>query len=183
MGLQDAMNARIGGWGVKGLSASYYVMSRIANLDKGDGTPRTIVTSIHQPSSEVFQLFDSLCLLSSGRTVYFGPASAANQDIEQGVTTPAEIAIDTLIRSYKESETFQQVQRQVAELCKQSLCIVLPDEPRLVLAILDAEIARGNFPSFPAKNPMGSSFFPTNPTTTRSLLGKNLFLAFPTSFP
>ncbi|CAN6686268.1 unnamed protein product [Malus baccata var. baccata] len=180
MGLQDAMNTRIGGWGVKGLSggqkrrvsicielltrpkllfldeptsgldsaASYYVMSRIANLDKGDGTPRTIVTSIHQPSSEVFQLFDSLFLLSSGRTVYFGPASAANQfftltgfpcptlqnpsdhflktinkdfeqDIEQGVTTPAEIAIDTLIRSYKESETFQQVQRQVAELCKQ----------------------------------------------------------------
>ncbi|KAM1210985.1 hypothetical protein ACFX2I_002778 [Malus domestica] len=180
MGLQDAMNTRIGGWGAKGLSggqkrrvsicielltspkllfldeptsgldsaASYYVMSRIANLDKSDGTPRTIVTSIHQPSSEVFQLFDSLCLLSSGRTVYFGPASAANhfftltgfpcptlqnpsdhflktinkdfeQDIEQGVTTPTEVAIDTLIRSYKESETFQQVQRQVAELCKQ----------------------------------------------------------------
>lgn len=111
MGLQDAMNTRIGGWGSKGLSggqkrrvsicielltrpnllfldeptsgldsaASYYVMSRIANLDKTDGTPRTVITSIHQPSSEVFQLFDNLCLLSAGRTVYFGPASAANQ--------------------------------------------------------------------------------------------------------
>ncbi|KAL6269827.1 hypothetical protein ACE6H2_026738 [Prunus campanulata] len=115
MGLQDAMNTRIGGWGSKGLSggqkrrvsicielltrpkllfldeptsgldsaASYYVMSRIANLDKTDGTPRTVITSIHQPSSEVFQLFDNLCLLSAGRTVYFGPASAANQVFER----------------------------------------------------------------------------------------------------
>ncbi|PQQ16441.1 ABC transporter G family member 11-like isoform X2 [Prunus yedoensis var. nudiflora] len=182
MGLQDAMNTRIGGWGSKGLSggqkrrvsicielltrpnllfldeptsgldsaASYYVMSRIANLDKTDGIPRTVITSIHQPSSEVFQLFDNLCLLSAGRTVYFGPASAANQffslcgfpcptlqnpsdhflktinkdfeqDIEQGMVgrTPTEVAIDTLIKSYKESESYQQVQRQVAELSKQ----------------------------------------------------------------
>ncbi|KAA8536436.1 hypothetical protein F0562_028914 [Nyssa sinensis] len=61
MGLQDCANTRIGGWGAKGLSV------------------RTIITSIHQPSSEVFALFHNLCLLSSGRTVYFGPASAANE--------------------------------------------------------------------------------------------------------
>ncbi|ESR37044.1 ABC transporter domain-containing protein [Citrus sinensis] len=113
MGLQDAMNTRIGGWGAKGLSggqkrrvsiciemltrpkllfldeptsgldsaASYYVMSRIAKLDQRDHGvgSRTIITSIHQPSSEVFQLFHNLCLLSSGQTVYFGPASAANE--------------------------------------------------------------------------------------------------------
>ncbi|KAJ1377801.1 P-loop containing nucleoside triphosphate hydrolase, partial [Sesbania bispinosa] len=109
MGLQDAINTRIGGWGVKGISggqkrrvsicieiltrptllfldeptsgldsaASYYVMKRIATLDKKDGIQRTIIASIHQPSTEVFQLFHNLCLLSSGRTVYFGPASAA----------------------------------------------------------------------------------------------------------
>ena len=58
-------------------AASYYVMSRIASLNQRDGTSRTIIASIHQPSSEVFQLFQSLCLLSSGKTVYFGPASGA----------------------------------------------------------------------------------------------------------
>ncbi|XP_058007237.1 ABC transporter G family member 1-like isoform X2 [Hevea brasiliensis] len=111
MGLQDAMNTRIGGWGAKGLSggqkrrvsicieilthpkllfldeptsgldsaASYYIMSRIASLGRNDGIRRTIIFSIHQPSSEVFQLFNNLCLLSSGKMVYFGPASAANE--------------------------------------------------------------------------------------------------------
>ncbi|KAF2294134.1 hypothetical protein GH714_007785 [Hevea brasiliensis] len=111
MGLQNAMNTRIGGWGAKGLSggqkrrvsicieilthpkllfldeptsgldsaASYYIMSRIASLGRNDGIRRTIIFSIHQPSSEVFQLFNNLCLLSSGKMVYFGPASAANE--------------------------------------------------------------------------------------------------------
>ncbi|CAI9104066.1 OLC1v1002674C2 [Oldenlandia corymbosa var. corymbosa] len=106
-GLQDAMNTRIGGWGAKGLSggqkrrvsicieiltrpkllfldeptsgldsaAAYYVMSRIARQRRG----KTIVASIHQPSSEVFNLFQNVCLLSSGKTVYFGPANAANE--------------------------------------------------------------------------------------------------------
>ncbi|XP_055816130.1 ABC transporter G family member 1-like [Solanum dulcamara] len=105
MGLQDAMETRIGGWSGKGISggqkrrvsicleiltrpkllfldeptsgldsaASYYVMKTIASQCQG----RTIIASIHQPSAEVFSLFHSLCLLSSGRTVYFGPANAA----------------------------------------------------------------------------------------------------------
>ncbi|KAF7842990.1 ABC transporter G family member 11-like [Senna tora] len=112
MGLQDAMNTRIGGgWGSKGISggqkrrvsicieiltrprllfldeptsgldsaASYYVMRAIARLGQKDGIQRTIIASIHQPSSEVFQLFHNLCLLSSGRNVYFGPASSASE--------------------------------------------------------------------------------------------------------
>ncbi|CAM0957343.1 unnamed protein product [Alopecurus aequalis] len=40
---------------------------------------RTIVSSVHQPSSEVFALFDDLCLLSSGETVYFGDTKLAPQ--------------------------------------------------------------------------------------------------------
>ncbi|XP_058764375.1 ABC transporter G family member 1-like [Vicia villosa] len=60
-------------------AASYYVMSRIARLNLSDGIRRTVVVSIHQPSSEVFELFHDLCLLSSGETVYFGPSYDANQ--------------------------------------------------------------------------------------------------------
>ncbi|MED6127743.1 ATP-binding cassette sub- G member 1 [Stylosanthes scabra] len=112
MGLQDAINTRIGGWGCKGISggqkrrvsicieiltrpkllfldeptsgldsaASYYVMKTIkSQLDHKDGIQRTVIASIHQPSAEVFQFFDNLCLLSTGTTVYFGPASSAIQ--------------------------------------------------------------------------------------------------------
>ncbi|WJX52531.1 ATP-binding cassette sub- G member 1 [Trifolium repens] len=180
MGLQDAINTRIGGWGVKGISggqkrrvsisieiltrprllfldeptsgldsaASYYVMKRIATLDHKDGIQRTIITSIHQPSTEVFQLFHNLCLLSSGRTVYFGPASAAceffalngfpcpplqnpcdhllktinkdfDQDIETGTgTMTTEEAICILVSSYKSSERNQDVHNEVAILSK-----------------------------------------------------------------
>lgn len=109
MGLQDAINTRIGGWTSKGLSggqkrrvsiciemltrpkllfldeptsgldsaASFHVMSRIVKLAQQGG--RTVIASIHQPSSEVFELFHNLCLLSAGKTVYFGIASAANE--------------------------------------------------------------------------------------------------------
>nr|XP_016446871.1 PREDICTED: ABC transporter G family member 11-like isoform X2 [Nicotiana tabacum] len=149
MGLQDAMNTRIGGWGNKGISggekrrlsicmeiltrpkllfldeptsgldsaASYYVMSGISRQKEG----RTIIASIHQPSAEVFNLFHSLCLLSSGRIVYFGPASAAIQDIEQGSAgrIPTEEVIDLLVNSYKSSEEYHEVQNQVAEICQQ----------------------------------------------------------------
>ncbi|CAL1377640.1 unnamed protein product [Linum trigynum] len=109
MGLQDSLNTRIGGWAVKGLSggqkrrvsiciemlrrpkllfldeptsgldsaASCHVMSRILKLARNDGI--TVVASVHQPSSEVFQLFRSLCLLSSGRTIYFGHVASTEQ--------------------------------------------------------------------------------------------------------
>ncbi|XP_020675078.1 ABC transporter G family member 11 [Dendrobium catenatum] len=109
MGLQEAMNTRIGGRSSKGISggqrrrlsiciemltrpkllfldeptsgldsaASYHVMSRIADLARRHG--RTVIASIHQPSSEVFDLFDNLCLLSSGNTIYFGPISLTSE--------------------------------------------------------------------------------------------------------
>ncbi|XP_026388131.1 ABC transporter G family member 11-like isoform X1 [Papaver somniferum] len=109
MGLHEARNTRIGGWNIKGLSggqkrrvsicieiltrpkllfldeptsgldsaASYHVTNRIVKLSRQ--YQMTVIASIHQPSSEVFDLFHNLCLLSSGRTIYFGPASATNE--------------------------------------------------------------------------------------------------------
>ncbi|KAL4588543.1 hypothetical protein LXL04_001434 [Taraxacum kok-saghyz] len=68
MGLQDCVNTRIGGWGLKDFIAK---LTRQYHM--------TVVAAIHQPSSNVFGLFNNLCLVSSGRTIYFGPTFAANQ--------------------------------------------------------------------------------------------------------
>ena len=107
MGLTSALDTRIGGRETKGISggqrkrlsicleiltrprllfldeptsgldsaASFHVMNRIADLAVREGM--TIVAVVHQPCSEVFELFHGLCLLASGQTVYFGPAADA----------------------------------------------------------------------------------------------------------
>uniref|UniRef100_A0A7S0ZHE1 Probable ATP-dependent transporter ycf16 n=1 Tax=Timspurckia oligopyrenoides TaxID=708627 RepID=A0A7S0ZHE1_9RHOD len=38
---------------------------------------RSIITTIHQPRSNIFVMFDYLCLLSLGQVVYYGPAAGA----------------------------------------------------------------------------------------------------------
>ncbi|KAL0370339.1 UNVERIFIED_CONTAM: ABC transporter G family member 15 [Sesamum angustifolium] len=57
-------------------AASFFVIQAIKNLAR-DG--RTVISSIHQPSSEVFALFDDLFLLSGGETVFFGEAKMATK--------------------------------------------------------------------------------------------------------
>lgn len=60
-------------------SASAFFVTQTLRALARDG--RTVIASIHQPSSEVFELFDQLYLLSGGKTVYFGQASDAYEVI------------------------------------------------------------------------------------------------------
>ncbi|KAF8752679.1 hypothetical protein HU200_011919 [Digitaria exilis] len=107
MGLSAVANSRIGGRVSKGISggerrrvsicmellaspgllfldeptsgldsaAAYHVMAYIARLARTMGI--TVVAAIHQPSTEVFDLFNGLYLLANGRMVYFGPIALA----------------------------------------------------------------------------------------------------------
>lgn len=50
------------------------VMGTLLRLAKND---RTIITTIHQPRSSIFAMFDGLLLLSEGRCMYFGHAQDA----------------------------------------------------------------------------------------------------------
>lgn len=38
---------------------------------------KTIICTIHQPSSEIFEMFDRLCLLAEGRLAYLGDLDKA----------------------------------------------------------------------------------------------------------
>lgn len=106
MGLQDCADTPVGNWHMRGISggekrrvsiameilmrprllfldeptsgldsaSAFFVTQTLRNLAM-DG--RTVIASIHQPSSEVFELFDKLYLLSGGKTIYFGQAVEA----------------------------------------------------------------------------------------------------------
>uniref|UniRef100_A0A0R0KR27 ABC transporter domain-containing protein n=1 Tax=Glycine max TaxID=3847 RepID=A0A0R0KR27_SOYBN len=106
MGLEDCADTRIGNWHCRGISngekkrlsigleiltqpyvllldepttgldsasAFYVIQSLCHNAHNG----KIVICSIHQPSSETFNIFDDLLLLSSGETVYFGEANMA----------------------------------------------------------------------------------------------------------
>ncbi|TKR61716.1 hypothetical protein L596_028796 [Steinernema carpocapsae] len=36
---------------------------------------KTVITTIHQPSSEVFSMFDKVCFMAAGKIIYLGPTS------------------------------------------------------------------------------------------------------------
>lgn len=55
-------------------AATFGVMQYIKSLA---GQGKIILYSIHQPSSEVVQMFDQMCLLSEGKCVFFGKAESA----------------------------------------------------------------------------------------------------------
>ncbi|XP_076930162.1 ABC transporter G family member 12-like [Bidens hawaiensis] len=107
MGLQECAHNVIGNWHSRGISggekkrlsialeiltrptllfldeptsgidsaAAFFVIQALRNMAREANL--TIVSSIHQPSSEVFALFDDLFLLSGGETVFFGEAKMA----------------------------------------------------------------------------------------------------------
>lgn len=50
------------------------VMRTLKDLAKSG---RTIVQTIHQPNSDIFELFDKLMLLAQGKVIYFNEASLA----------------------------------------------------------------------------------------------------------
>ncbi|GMH41599.1 hypothetical protein BSKO_09509 [Bryopsis sp. KO-2023] len=176
LGLQDVADVHIGNWHMKGVSggqrrrvsigcelitsptllfldeptsgldaaSSFYVMRGMSTMA---GKGRTIISVIHQPSSEVFELFDKLCLLSRGSIVYFGEAARAidlfqfaglpcaqhrnpadhflqctNSDfmeVESEKFATMEEQIDTLEKVFRSSEFAQLLDRDCDELSSQ----------------------------------------------------------------
>lgn len=56
---------------------SFMAQSLIASLQRLAASGHTIMCTIHQPSSEVYAMFDSILLLAEGRTAYMGSATEA----------------------------------------------------------------------------------------------------------
>ncbi|RID56830.1 hypothetical protein BRARA_F00252 [Brassica rapa] len=108
MGLEECSDRTIGNWHMRGISggekkrlsialevltkpsllfldeptsgldsaSAFFVVQILRNIASNG---KTVISSIHQPSGEVFALFDDLLLLSGGETVYFGEAKFATK--------------------------------------------------------------------------------------------------------
>ncbi|KAK8966203.1 ABC transporter G family member 15 [Platanthera guangdongensis] len=113
MGLEDCSDRVVGNWHRRGISggekkrlcialeiltkppllfldeptsgldsaAAFFIIQMLRQMTR-DGN-KTVISSIHQPSSEVFALFDDLFLLSGGEVVYFGDAKLAPKFFEE----------------------------------------------------------------------------------------------------
>jgi ATP-binding cassette subfamily G (WHITE) protein 2 len=79
--------------------AAISVVNTLLGLARRSG--RTVIFTIHQPSSEIWDLLDSVLLLGRGRTIYYGPASQAVPHFsELGLPPPPyENPADHLLRA------------------------------------------------------------------------------------
>ncbi|KAG2623807.1 hypothetical protein PVAP13_3KG081408 [Panicum virgatum] len=153
MGLRECADRHIGTWHLRGISggekkrlsialeiltrprllfldepttgldsaAAFSVVQTLRQLAVDGG--RTIVSSVHQPSSEVFALFDDLCLLSSGECAYFGDAKLATQFFAETELDPllnystSEIR-ERLVEKYRISDYALMVRNTIHEITK-----------------------------------------------------------------
>lgn len=82
----------------------------------------TVVCSIHQPSSTIFQICDDLVLLASGRVVYSGTASDAPEYFKESgfpvpaQCNPAERYLELISVDYSSNETITQSEKRINKL-------------------------------------------------------------------
>ena len=56
---------------------SYMAQNIVQVLKNLASRGKTVICTIHQPSSEVFAMFDRILLMSEGRTAFLGPVDQA----------------------------------------------------------------------------------------------------------
>ncbi|XP_045474983.1 protein scarlet [Harmonia axyridis] len=57
---------------------SFMALNVMQTLKTLAASGRTVICTVHQPSSELFELFDKICLMAEGRTAFLGTRSEAD---------------------------------------------------------------------------------------------------------
>jgi ABC-type multidrug transport system ATPase subunit len=102
-------------------NSAYLLIKTLKNLTKRG---RTIIISIHQPRSDIFFLFDYLCILSRGQTVYAHKVEYVLSYFEKlGYTVPesmnpADFLIDITAVDIRIPEVEAEGQRRLQEFAK-----------------------------------------------------------------
>jgi len=94
------------------------VMETLSSLAKEGG--RTVVCSVHQPRSKIYNMLDSMLLLSNGQVMYFGPAGASARDYFSAAGSPvpqdfnpADHFLDVISVDYRTQKSITSTQSTV----------------------------------------------------------------------
>ncbi|KAL3984547.1 ABC-2 type transporter family protein [Acanthocheilonema viteae] len=79
---------------------------------------KTIITTIHQPSSQVFNMFDNVCFMAMGKVVYFGPVTKVCKFFKNiGFTCPETYnPADHIIKTLSVMQNEQECQTRVDKI-------------------------------------------------------------------
>lgn len=106
-------------------TASYEVMSFLREFARENNI--LIIASIHQPSTKTFELFDKVCLLSQGKTCFYGPTVNLLSFLQAidlpvpAMTNPAEHILDITNADFSTQSSSEQSQLdRIAESWRQS---------------------------------------------------------------
>ncbi|CAD5216680.1 unnamed protein product [Bursaphelenchus xylophilus] len=104
--------------GLDAFMAKQVILALKKMADEG----KTIVITIHQPSSQIFELFHKVCFMGMGKVIYFGPSTKVTKFFTNigypmaDYTNPAEHAIQCL--AIKEGEEKERCVKRVEEVAK-----------------------------------------------------------------
>ncbi|XP_060075884.1 uncharacterized protein LOC132555552 [Ylistrum balloti] len=107
---------------------------------------KTLVTTIHQPSSQVFHMFSNLLLLLEGQVVYFGPADSTLSYLTSlGISipdeyNPADILLDVIT---SDSDTVSTIKEGAIQKSWLTFCDKFEYIPRKNVARVDDNSAIG----------------------------------------
>ncbi|KAF0973210.1 hypothetical protein FDP41_008417 [Naegleria fowleri] len=96
-------------------ATAYSVMKTIIKIAKGG---RAVILTIHQPRSNIYELFDKLLLLARGKVAYFGPAKDATQYFAQigypcpKQYNPADHFIDLITESTSDTDEGKKMKQE-----------------------------------------------------------------------
>nr|QUF59465.1 ATP-binding cassette transporter Abcg-like1-1 [Brachionus angularis] len=105
---------------------SYMAQTLIESMETIASQGKTVICTIHQPSSQVFEKFDHLCLLAEGRLAYFGSNKQAEQYFSRlgyrvpELYNPADFYIQTLAISPNDRENSLLKVQQITDSFLQS---------------------------------------------------------------
>uniref|UniRef100_A0A0M3I3N3 ABC transporter domain-containing protein n=1 Tax=Ascaris lumbricoides TaxID=6252 RepID=A0A0M3I3N3_ASCLU len=110
---------------------SFMAESVVRMLSKLAHSGRTIICTIHQPASELFNIFDRVLFLAGGRTAYIGPPAKALSFLDScgyrcpDDYNPADMIIETLAVIPHEEEYCRQ---RISQICSAFLDSDIYDE-------------------------------------------------------